>query len=314
MQNATISPTDFGATWRCAAVPLIDGPHGWIAAQAILWSAGVAALLAVQIVGSHPARKGGTLVLPGAACTWVLDCIKLMAGQVVLGCLNLVATALLRQRSVESGHASYDLCGWYLVGVLANTFVGAPLTYCGLRAVELAGGTLEERCDVEYLASWGGAVSRSGRYGVPPGCVTWILQILAWCAVVVVANAVPLLLLAVGAPLRLAVKLVGNITAHDDQGPDTVDAVTLSFVVLLLTVAPLWMQYSFVKYQPPTLRTRRRSAQSASDGHGRMRLSSSEIAAEAAVSAGGEVNFICKNEDFSLVLKNDEFLMKIGDL
>jgi len=35
-----------------------------------------------------------------------------------------------------------------------------------------------------------------------------------------------------------------------NQGPDSVDAVTLCFVVLLLTVAPLWMQYAFVRYQP----------------------------------------------------------------
>ena len=53
--------------------------------------------------------------------------------------------------------------------------------------------------------------------------MTWILQITAWCAVVFVANAVPLLFLAAGAPLRSAAKLAGNVSLQYTSNVPLID-------------------------------------------------------------------------------------------
>ena len=53
--------------------------------------------------------------------------------------------------------------------------------------------------------------------------MTWILQIKAWCAVVFVSNAVPLLVLAAGAPLRSAAKLAGNVSSQYPSSVPPID-------------------------------------------------------------------------------------------
>ena len=358
MSNGTAF--DFSAEWRCSAMSPLDGPHGWIVAQVVLVVAAAVALLslrAIDVCRDRAAAPGTATSDDGAACTWFLDSVKLLCGQVLLGFITLAATIQLRSAADDAGYNSSDLCFWYLVGVLASTFVGMPLSYCGLRAVELAGMKLEDgvACfqNVDAVASCGAAISQSGRYGEPPGCLTWLTQIVTWLGVVAAANLMPIVLLGFAPMQRPAAKLVESLS---ESTYGAVEALMLGCVVLLvralsshpcplfltrldpsgrrtcrfhfpklfrrcantrrmscvpvrsqLTVAPLWMQYSFVRYQRSNYWSpfgpiasargggaklssrRRRRGHGSPESGGRQRLSSSDLAEAAVAAVGGEV-------------------------
>lgn len=245
MANSTAF--DFSAEWRCSAISVLDRPHGWVVAQTIVLLAGASALLLVRVVDEKRRERTSERATAedGAACVWVLDTTKLLCGQMLLGVINLSFTIELRATTAVASYGTVDLCCWYLVGVLVNTFVGMPLSYCGLRAVEIAGTKLEDSAwgqNIGAVATCGAAISQSGRYGEPPSCVTWVLQIATWMGVVAVANIVPIAAVEVIGPLhRVAGGLAKNLGSRTYG---TIEAIMLGCVVILVRT-------THIVYGPP---------------------------------------------------------------
>jgi hypothetical protein len=217
MTNSTAF--EFSAQWGCPAVSALDGPHGWVGVQAIPLIAGVLALLLVRHVDRNHERAvdNPTRAEYETGCLWALDSVKLLCGQTLLGVINLAGAIQLRDSTapVPGDRSVSDLCCWYLVGVLVNTFVGMPLSYCGVRAVEIAGAKLEDSSwgrKTDFVATCGAATSQSGMYGDPPSCPGWILQVALWMGVVTVANVVPMAFIQLVAPLhRLAARFAADL-------------------------------------------------------------------------------------------------------
>ena len=260
MRRALLSNSTAGLhLWRCAPLPSIDSPWGWVVAEGVLLGVAAAALLAVGVAQACRGPRGGAHA-PGDTCTWCLDSTKLLVGQAGVGAVNLFGSSLLLRQGQGAGG---DQCVWYVVAVLSNTLLGLPLSFCALRAVEAACSRLP----------------RSGDYGSPPDCCSWFAQILVWLGVAVGSTAAPLALgiwTVLHRPLAALVRSLASVLGTPPPGHLSSNALLLSLVVVLLTIAPVWLQYSFV-------RGRRRP------GSHRERMSSAEVAKAAAAAVGEPV-------------------------
>ena len=272
MRRALLSNSTAGLElWRCAPLPCIDSPWGgWLVAEGVLLGVAAAALLAVGVAQACRCPPGGVHA-SGNTCTWCLDSTKLLVGQAGVGAVNLVGSSLLLRQGQGDGGDRADQCVWYVVAVLSNTLLGLPLSFCGLRAVEAACSRLPH----------------SGDYGSPPDCCSWLAQILVWLGVVVGSTAAPLALglwPVLHRPLAALVRSLASVLGTPPPGHLSSNALLLSLVVLLLTIALVWLQYSFV-------RSRRRP------GSLRGRMSSAEVAKAAAAAVGEPVWYAPQNAD-----------------
>ncbi|KAJ0411818.1 hypothetical protein ATCC90586_002971 [Pythium insidiosum] len=157
---------------------------------------------------------------------WMMDVSKQAIGATVSHFINLGVSIQLPPVT--------DECVWYFLNFISDCTLGMVVSLAFLRLQQ----------ELAFAMNWTN-IQESGEYGNPPSYRTWLLQLIAWLAIIVFSKAIVLCVLIASAT---SLGTFGSLLFHPIQAYPFAELFLVMVVCpTFLNVVQFWIQDSFLK-------------------------------------------------------------------
>ncbi|DAZ95738.1 TPA: hypothetical protein N0F65_006335 [Lagenidium giganteum] len=164
---------------------------------------------------------------------WFLDAMKQGTSAAIVHVLNILFAILIAGVSAQEDDDA-DQCAFYFMNVVVDTTLGVYIAFVLLQFVT----ALAVRRD------WA-SLKHPGRYGDPPSCRTWWIQLTSWVIILVVMKLIVGVLLYV---FRAAITFAGAIVFYPVRNHPKIELLIVMIgCPLVMNMVQFWIQDSFLK-------------------------------------------------------------------